>query len=93
MAHNVSSSLPPLKSETNAQNPVFDPHGLDPNLLQKIEYDALVWSSLRGLLVGDRASEVSFGLYFLYSQLDCFTPLLLLIEVVEWDDSGLTLIS
>lgn len=59
MAQNASSSLPPLKCETETQNPVFDPHSLDPSLVQKIEYDALVWSSLRGLLVGDRASQKS----------------------------------
>ncbi|KAL6570014.1 Glutathione synthetase [Orobanche minor] len=59
MAHNASSPLPPLKCEAKPQNPVFDPHGLDPNLLQTIAYDALVWTSLRGLLVGDRASQKS----------------------------------
>ncbi|XP_057789245.1 glutathione synthetase, chloroplastic [Salvia miltiorrhiza] len=59
MAQNASSPLPPLKCEAKPQNPVFDPHGLDPNLLQRIAYDALVWSSLRGLLVGDRASQKS----------------------------------
>ncbi|KAK6138018.1 hypothetical protein DH2020_028245 [Rehmannia glutinosa] len=38
---------------------MFDPHSIDPSLLQKMEYDALVWSSLHGLLVGDRASQKS----------------------------------
>ena len=60
MAQNSSSPLPPLKFEAKPPNPVFDPHGLDSNLLEKIAYDALVWSSLRGLLVGDRASQVCF---------------------------------
>ncbi|KAG6402182.1 hypothetical protein SASPL_139057 [Salvia splendens] len=59
MAQSASSPLPPLKSEAKPPNPVFDPHGLDSNLLKKIAYDALVWSSLRGLLVGDRASQES----------------------------------
>ncbi|XP_042014000.1 glutathione synthetase, chloroplastic-like [Salvia splendens] len=59
MAQNSSSPLPPLKFEAKPPNPVFDPHGLDSNLLEKIAYDALVWSSLRGLLVGDRASQKS----------------------------------
>ncbi|KAL6521776.1 Glutathione synthetase [Orobanche gracilis] len=59
MAHNAPSPLPPLRCEAKIQNPVFDPHGLDPKLLQKITYDALVWTSLRGLLVGDRASQKS----------------------------------
>ncbi|KAK6911498.1 Glutathione synthase [Dillenia turbinata] len=32
----------------------YDPLGIDPELVQKLVYDALVWSSLHGLLVGDR---------------------------------------
>lgn len=67
MAHNASSSLLPLKSETNAQKRVFDSHALDPNLLKKIEYDALVWSSLRGLLVGDKAVQVGYDSTFQFS--------------------------
>uniref|UniRef100_A0A7C9D973 Glutathione synthetase n=1 Tax=Opuntia streptacantha TaxID=393608 RepID=A0A7C9D973_OPUST len=39
--------------------PVIDPHGIDPKLLQKLVYDALVWSSLHGLVVGDRAVQRS----------------------------------
>ncbi|WOH14397.1 hypothetical protein DCAR_0933916 [Daucus carota subsp. sativus] len=31
-----------------------DPHSIDQDLLQKLVYDALVWSSLHGLVVGDR---------------------------------------
>lgn len=31
-----------------------DPHTIDSELLQKLVYDALVWSSLHGLVVGDR---------------------------------------
>nr|XP_017236820.1 PREDICTED: glutathione synthetase, chloroplastic-like isoform X3 [Daucus carota subsp. sativus] len=31
-----------------------DPHRIDQDLLQKLVYDALVWSSLHGLVVGDR---------------------------------------
>ena len=38
--------------------PMFDPHSIDPKLLQKLVYDALVWSSLHGLVVGDRAVQV-----------------------------------
>ncbi|GFP88845.1 glutathione synthetase chloroplastic [Phtheirospermum japonicum] len=64
MANNASSSISPLKcsergkQETETLKPLFDPHSIDPILLQKMEYEALVWSSLHGLLVGDRASEV-----------------------------------
>nr|GMD46791.1 glutathione synthetase, chloroplastic [Ipomoea batatas] len=40
-------------------DPILDPHKIDPNLLQTLSYDALVWSSLHGLLVGDRNSQRS----------------------------------
>ena len=36
-----------------------DPHRIDQDLLQKLVYDALVWSSLHGLVVGDRNIQVS----------------------------------
>ncbi|GAB2277515.1 Glutathione synthetase [Dionaea muscipula] len=39
--------------------PSFDPHSIDSKLIQKLVYDALVWSSLNGLLVGDRAVQRS----------------------------------
>lgn len=39
--------------------PIVDPHDIDPKLVDNLAYDALVWCSLRGLLVGDRNSEVS----------------------------------
>ncbi|CAL1407279.1 unnamed protein product [Linum trigynum] len=34
--------------------PMLDLHSLDDDLVQKMVYDALVWSSLHGLVVGDR---------------------------------------
>lgn len=63
MAKNASSSVSPLKysrveDEPRTQKPMFDPHYIDPKLIQRIGYDALVWCSLHGLLVGDRASQV-----------------------------------
>lgn len=42
-----------------SEKPIFDPHCIDSKLLQKLVYDALVWSSLHGLLVGDRAVQKS----------------------------------
>lgn len=36
-----------------------DIHGIDQELLQKMVYDALVWSSLNGLVVADRSVKVS----------------------------------
>ncbi|EYU37221.1 hypothetical protein ABFS82_06G153000 [Erythranthe guttata] len=66
MAHTTPPPVPPLKcssiaqdNKTHAHKPIFDPHSIDPILVQKMEYDALVWSSLHGLLVGDRASQKS----------------------------------
>ncbi|XP_061348458.1 glutathione synthetase, chloroplastic-like [Gastrolobium bilobum] len=39
--------------------PLFDHHRIDQKLLQNIAYDALVWSSLHGLLVGDKSVQRS----------------------------------
>ncbi|CAI9785531.1 unnamed protein product [Fraxinus pennsylvanica] len=43
----------------NSMSLIFDHHKIDNQLLQKMEYDALVWSSLHGLLVGDTNSQRS----------------------------------
>ncbi|KAL0382727.1 UNVERIFIED_CONTAM: Glutathione synthetase, chloroplastic [Sesamum calycinum] len=65
MAGNAPSSVAALKcsagvkEELETQKSILDPHGVDPNLVGKMEYDALVWSSLHGLVVGDRASQMS----------------------------------
>ncbi|KAL8518226.1 hypothetical protein ACS0TY_009554 [Phlomoides rotata] len=64
MAKNASSAVSPLKysrveDEMRTQKPIFDPHDVDPKLIQRIGHDALVWSSLHGLVVGDRASQNS----------------------------------
>ncbi|KAL8166393.1 hypothetical protein V2J09_007892 [Rumex salicifolius] len=37
----------------------FDPHEFDPKLVQELLYEALVWCSLHGLVVGDRAVQKS----------------------------------
>ncbi|XP_071735471.1 glutathione synthetase, chloroplastic [Rutidosis leptorrhynchoides] len=65
---NFSMNSPP-KCTTNStniqeikhtqQNPMSDPHSIDSQLLQKLVHDALVWSSLHGLVVGDRNVERS----------------------------------
>ncbi|GAV63215.1 GSH_synthase domain-containing protein/GSH_synth_ATP domain-containing protein [Cephalotus follicularis] len=36
--------------------PMWDFHGIDEEVIQKMIFDALVWSSLHGLVVGDRNS-------------------------------------
>lgn len=43
----------------DSMKPIVDPHDIDPKLVDNLAYDALVWCSLRGLLVGDRNSERS----------------------------------
>ncbi|XP_070037109.1 glutathione synthetase, chloroplastic [Nicotiana tomentosiformis] len=60
------SAILPLKCAKKMQTqvedsvkPIVDPHDIDPKLLQKLSYDALVFCSLRGLVVGDRNSEKS----------------------------------
>lgn len=42
-----------------AAKPISDLHGIDEELIQKLAYDALVWSSLHGLVVGDRRVQKS----------------------------------
>lgn len=39
--------------------PTPDVHDIDQELIEKMLYDALVWISLHGLVVGDRNSQVS----------------------------------
>ncbi|CAI0391999.1 unnamed protein product [Linum tenue] len=60
---NSARKTPTLKCGRTAQmeieggsdsKPILDLHSLDDNLVQKMVYDALVWSSLHGLVVGDR---------------------------------------
>ncbi|XP_011048922.1 PREDICTED: glutathione synthetase, chloroplastic-like [Populus euphratica] len=41
------------------QKPLIDFHGIDEELVQKMVYDALVWSSLHGLVVGDKSVQRS----------------------------------
>ncbi|CAA7044940.1 unnamed protein product [Microthlaspi erraticum] len=42
-----------------SQKPMFDVEKFDDEFVQKLVYDALVWSSLHGLVVGDRAYQKS----------------------------------
>ncbi|TKY61459.1 Glutathione synthetase [Spatholobus suberectus] len=43
----------------HSPSPLFDYHRLDQQLLHAIAYDALVWSSLHGFLVGDKSVQRS----------------------------------
>ncbi|PQP93355.1 glutathione synthetase chloroplastic [Prunus yedoensis var. nudiflora] len=45
--------------EGNGTRPLLDFRGIDQELVEKIEYDALVWSSLHGLVVGDKSVQRS----------------------------------
>ncbi|GMN25114.1 hypothetical protein TIFTF001_000798 [Ficus carica] len=40
-------------------NPTLDFHGIDQKLVDKMAYDALVWSSLHGLVIGDKSVQRS----------------------------------
>ncbi|KAK8686916.1 hypothetical protein V6N13_085752 [Hibiscus sabdariffa] len=42
------------KGISAVQKPIVDFHGIDEDLIQKMVYGALVWTSLHGLVVGDR---------------------------------------
>jgi hypothetical protein len=48
-----------IQEEGSARKPMFDYHGIDQDLLQEMVYDALVWSSLHGLVIGDKSVQVS----------------------------------
>lgn len=64
----LGSKIVPLKccgkvremetQERILQKPLIDFHGIDEELVQKMVYDALVWSSLHGLVVGDKSVQV-----------------------------------
>lgn len=41
-----------------ATKEALDLQSVDQDLVQKMVYDALVWSSLHGLVVGDRSVQV-----------------------------------
>lgn len=60
---NLSTQLrnqAPLRSlEMESQKPMFDVEKFDDEFVQKLVYDALVWSSLHGLVVGDKTYQVS----------------------------------
>ncbi|VVB15268.1 unnamed protein product [Arabis nemorensis] len=43
----------------DSQKPMFDVENFDDELVQKLVFDALVWSSLHGLVVGDKTYQKS----------------------------------
>ncbi|XP_028770803.1 glutathione synthetase, chloroplastic-like isoform X1 [Neltuma alba] len=61
----AAASCPPILPlkhgdiEGTATLPLSDYHAIDQQLLHKIAYDALVWSSLHGLVTGDKSVERS----------------------------------
>ncbi|KAK8586729.1 hypothetical protein V6N13_085754 [Hibiscus sabdariffa] len=50
----VAGEMEIQKGIAALQKPIVDFHGIDEDLVQKMVYDALVWTSLHGLVVGDR---------------------------------------
>ncbi|KAM7476987.1 hypothetical protein LguiB_024230 [Lonicera macranthoides] len=65
MTDSSSSAVLPVKGgakveEMKTEEGVFvNPHNIEKELLEKMVYDALVWSSLHGLVVGDRSVQRS----------------------------------
>ncbi|XP_014517344.1 glutathione synthetase, chloroplastic-like [Vigna radiata var. radiata] len=55
----VMSPPKPLTLTPLQHSPLFDYHRLDQQLLRTLAYDALVWSSLHGLLVADKSVQNS----------------------------------
>lgn len=66
MAPSEPLSLTPVQD-----SPLFDYPRLDQQLIHTIAYDALVWSSLHGLLVGDKSVQVTHSPTFLLSFIHC----------------------
>ncbi|KAK9292631.1 hypothetical protein L1049_020606 [Liquidambar formosana] len=48
-----------METQESVTRPMCDVHGIAEELVKKMEYDALVWSSLHGLVVGDRTVQRS----------------------------------
>lgn len=42
-----------------SEKPMFQVENFDDEFVQKLVYDALVWCSLHGLVVGDKTYQVS----------------------------------
>jgi len=53
-----SAPLAEADTDSSAAPSLFDYHRIDQKLLQNIVYDALVWSTLNCLLVGDKSVQV-----------------------------------
>ncbi|XP_019053179.1 PREDICTED: glutathione synthetase, chloroplastic-like isoform X3 [Nelumbo nucifera] len=49
------------QDEATSMRPMACLHNINPKLLQQLVYDALVWSSLHGLVVGDRSVQKRSG--------------------------------
>lgn len=62
----VAGEMEIEKGIAAAGKSIVDLHGIDDGLIQKIVYDALVWSSLHGLVVGDRNDQVYHTSDFYY---------------------------
>ncbi|KAL9320305.1 hypothetical protein ACSQ67_012144 [Phaseolus vulgaris] len=54
-----SAPLAEPDTDSSAAPPLFDYHSIDQKLLENIVYDALVWSTLNCLLVGDKSVQRS----------------------------------
>lgn len=64
-----SAPLAEADTDSSAAPSLFDYHSIDQKLLQNIVYDALVWSTLNCLLVGDKSVQVKLCHCFVFSLL------------------------
>ncbi|KAJ1417091.1 Pre-ATP-grasp domain superfamily [Sesbania bispinosa] len=55
----TSSNVETVNDSSTQPIPLFDYHRIDEQLLHNIAYDALVWASLHGLLMGDKSVQRS----------------------------------
>ncbi|GJR50527.1 glutathione synthetase, chloroplastic [Tanacetum coccineum] len=55
----INKIKPNPLTNNNLKYSMANPHTIDPQLLNKLVHDALVWSSLHGLVVGDKNSQRS----------------------------------
>jgi len=67
----VMSPTEPLTPNPLQHPPLFDYHRLDQQLLGTLAYDALVWSTLHGLLVADKSVQVNLNVFSSFNSLHC----------------------
>lgn len=67
----LNSAVVEEAGDSSAAPPLFDYHRIDQKLLKDIVYDALVWSTLNCLLVGDKSDQVQLCYCLSLYTFDC----------------------